>query len=432
MIFTIEALEAKEGDCLLVHWGMADDLHTALIDGGPAGTYKDSLRPRLEELRQNNSPRTLELAMISHCDTDHIVGVRDLLREIHQEHAVGGDPDRAPAKIQRLWHNAFENIMGDSNATRYSAALKGLRSVASVDGEPTASLVRQLKKLAGDKRHATAPEAADLAHDVSLVLAGHGQSNEVRDLHKLLRTRGVIPRPINHPANARDGSPALITSALATAFSIRGLKIRVLGPRGQELASLKRNFDRYLQTNGLASLDVLAAYLDKSVTNLSSIICLLTYNDRTVLLTGDARGDHILDCLDKAKLNTDGQPFHVDVLKVPHHGSNRNVSPEFFEAITADFYVLSGNGKHGNPDRETLEWIVESRSASDNFTICLTYPAKDIDTTHKKELARDGKPWVPKQHSIVGWKKIVERDRRNCRIVNGGPVSIDLLDSIGE
>ena len=32
--------------------------------------------------------------------------------------------------------------------------------------------------------------------------------------------------------------------------------------------------------------------------------------------------------------------FHVDVMKVPHHGSARNVSRKFFSQVTADTYVF--------------------------------------------------------------------------------------------
>ena len=52
--------------------------------------------------------------------------------------------------------------------------------------------------------------------------------------------------------------------------------------------------------------------------------------------------------------------FHVDVLKVMHHGSDRNATKTFFKRVTADTYVLSANGNPDNPDLATLIWIVES------------------------------------------------------------------------
>lgn len=60
-----------------------------------------------------------------------------------------------------------------------------------------------------------------------------------------------------------------------------------------------------------------------------------------------------------AMLDENGK-FPVDVLKVPHHGSDRNTSPEFFETVTANYYIISANGRDDNPSLSTLKWILES------------------------------------------------------------------------
>jgi hypothetical protein len=73
-----------------------------------------------------------------------------------------------------------------------------------------------------------------------------------------------------------------------------------------------------------------------------------------------------------AGLLADG-PLDVDVLKVPHHGSDRNVEPDYFQKVVAKHYVVSADGKHDNPDVPTLKMIAESR-ADDDFTVHLTYP----------------------------------------------------------
>ena len=57
-----------------------------------------------------------------------------------------------------------------------------------------------------------------------------------------------------------------------------------------------------------------------------------------------------------------------------------------FEMITADAYVFSGDGKHGNPERATLEWLTEARGKEAEHTIHLTYPVSDIDTKRKADL----------------------------------------------
>ena len=84
---------------------------------------------------------------------------------------------------------------------------------------------------------------------------------------------------------------------------------------------------------------------------------------KRILFTGDARGDKVLAGLELAGLlKADGKStMHVDIFKVPHHGSDRNVDPIFFRRITADHYVFSGNGEHGNPERETLQMFLDER-----------------------------------------------------------------------
>ncbi len=74
---------------------------------------------------------------------------------------------------------------------------------------------------------------------------------------------------------------------------------------------------------------------------------------------------------------SDDTPLHVDLLKLPHHGSDRNVTPAFFEQVHADHYVVSADGvAHHHPHEDALRWLVESRGADDRYTIHLM---NDID-----------------------------------------------------
>ena len=79
-----------------------------------------------------------------------------------------------------------------------------------------------------------------------------------------------------------------------------------------------------------------------------------------MLLTGDARGDVILEALEAAGLSTNGRA-HFDLLKVQHHGSNHSTTQDFFERVTADRYVISGNGRHGIPHPEALGFLSAAR-----------------------------------------------------------------------
>lgn len=57
------------------------------------------------------------------------------------------------------------------------------------------------------------------------------------------------------------------------------------------------------------------------------------------------------------------EKLHVTLIKLPHHGSDRNIDYEFFTHITADIYAASGDGSNGNPDYKTLKWLVTAAKA---------------------------------------------------------------------
>src|SRR5207302_631546 len=129
-----------------------------------------------------------------------------------------------------------------------------------------------------------------------------------------------------------------------------------------------------LKKQGKTPADALAAYVDNSVPNLSSIVVLVKAGDKTLLLTGDARGDKILQGMETVGVLPVGGKRHLDVLKAPHHGSSNNLDDDFFERLTADHYVFSGNGEHGNPERETIEMLLKARGEQDGYKIHLTFP----------------------------------------------------------
>jgi len=100
---------------------------------------------------------------------------------------------------------------------------------------------------------------------------------------------------------------------------------------------------------------------------------LVELGGRSILLTGDARADQVFDGMAEAGvLDGDGRR-HVSVLKMPHHGSIRNVTADFLQRVTADTYVISADGRYGNPDKAALELIVEvAHDAGRRIELALT------------------------------------------------------------
>ena len=52
MIFSLDVLRARKGDCLMLHYGSQDEPRLIMIDGGPRGVYEPHLKPRLEEIKK--------------------------------------------------------------------------------------------------------------------------------------------------------------------------------------------------------------------------------------------------------------------------------------------------------------------------------------------------------------------------------------------
>ena len=214
-----------------------------------------------------------------------------------------------------------------------------------------------------------------------------------------------------------------------------------------ELLALQREHDAFLRrSKEKAAKGALAAFTDNSVANLSSIVVLAEANGRQMLLTGDARGDKILVGLEQVKLLKPRGKMHVDILKVPHHGSSRNMERIFFERIIADHYVFSGNGEHGNPDLETLQMLSDARGSA-NFTVYLTYPVNEIDVARKadweeeqaKEKTRKAKNpnmkarknWSAKENSITSFLTAHQEFARKVAIVTEEkPFVIDLHEKL--
>lgn len=327
MIFTLEALQAKEGDCLLIHYGPDEPTGLMLIDGGPPGTFRRVLAPRLEELRpaEADVPLEIDLGMVSHIDADHIAGLLDLTRVLTE---AKRDQKPPPYVLRRFWHNSLEAMIGDVSEP---ASLSRLASAASTRRPlPKAALEHVSAVIA------SVPQGQRLADDLEFLLPAN--------------QAGVIAS--GHTISLPDG-PTLT----------------VIGPDQEELDALREKWEREVPRD--EDVEV-AAYLDDSIPNLSSIVCLVEFEGKRILLTGDARGDHVLEGLEKAGLLISGRPLKVDILKLPHHGSEHNVDQDFFDRIHARHYVISADGAHGNPENKTLMMLLDSRRKEDKFTIWLT------------------------------------------------------------
>jgi beta-lactamase superfamily II metal-dependent hydrolase len=123
-----------------------------------------------------------------------------------------------------------------------------------------------------------------------------------------------------------------------------------------------------------------------------------------------------------------GAPLKVDVLKVPHHGSDNNVEPEFFEKIVADHYVFSGNGKHGNPERGTLDMLATARGQAAEYDVHLTYPVGTIDNGREAHLEQHHQTWNTTKDSLKWFFETKADQGYKFKVRAGDSIEIELGD----
>jgi len=325
----LEALNAKHGDALLLHFKNGGKQRFWIIDGGPGGTWNKVLRPRLEEL-SDGGDLTVDLAMVSHVDEDHVTGMEQMMRGLAEEASNAA----SFLEFRRFWHNSFGDLVGSEASFQ-----QGMASLASAGSTAKAAMASEAPsvKLGNVK--------LDDRREVA-VLASIKQGRDLRDHLSVLQLTGN--EPFNDVLSSKSGKK-----------KIDEANVTIVGPIKSRLDVFRQKWEAAVgKPAALASL--FREDLDDSPTNLSSIVMLVEIGSRKMLLTGDARGDDVLDGFKDANL-AGKLPMKLDILKMPHHGSDRNMTEKFLKAFPADHYIISADGRHGNPDPNTVKAIVEVR-----------------------------------------------------------------------
>jgi hypothetical protein len=360
-VLTLEALQAGKGDCLLLHYGPAGAPRLVVIDGGPRTIFAGALQPRLDQLRTSRAAEerlSIDLMMVSHIDDDHIQGVLDLTRYLVERM---DKQEFVPYAADAVWYNSFDDVLANGAEEIFS-------------------------------RLASNPA---VARPAAAVLASVANGRALRaDLERLKWN-------LNYGFEGLVMAPPEGKAAVALPG---GLTLSVLSPPKRRVEALHKEWEEFLEDLEKRRQASPAAYDDRSAFNLSSIVVLAEYGGRSVLLTGDARGDDIARGFKAAGLLSGGR-CHIDVFKLPHHGSSRNVRLDLFQQITADHYVISANGENGNPDVETLEMIAEARGA-DEYLIHLTNRDGKKDLGAKLDQLFRRRPDVQRRTRFRGDKEL--------------------------
>jgi beta-lactamase superfamily II metal-dependent hydrolase len=355
-----------KGDCLLLEAASGEHV---LVDGGTRDAYRSHVAGVLGALRDGD--QAIDLAMVSHADSDHIGGILQLLDDevawrVHEYQRSHGNPnhrrperDRPPI-IRELWLNGFGEQL-DEDALHASDLLGRTASLLAASPDPdhragAADRGLLAQSIPEALRTARRASAAQLGIPTNPGFAGGlvvgGSPDSTRDLGSL-RLRIVGPAQADIDRYREEWRKWL----RANEETLKRIQERAV----QDEALLRQGEDARLLGALIAFATELGDRTKVTPPNLASIMVLVEEDGARLLLTGDGHGDDLLAGLESSGAIGSGEGLHVDVFKVQHHGSEHNISEAFTRRVTADEYVFCGNGEHQNPDLRVVRAIAASR-----------------------------------------------------------------------
>lgn len=163
-------------------------------------------------------------------------------------------------------------------------------------------------------------------------------------------------------------------------IELDGALIQILNPAQEQVETV---FPAFVQNTPLGTIDDRNVSLeelmerplpggDTSISNRVSIVFVLEYEGKRLLFTGDAWSCDLLKGIQNyaAVRKEKTFPIHFDMVKLPHHGSARNLSEEWPQVLWGKSYILCADGRR-HPSKQTiaklLHWygtieIVSSRA----------------------------------------------------------------------
>lgn len=327
-------LPALNGDCILVEFQTS---HYILIDGGYVDTYENYLLPTLKEIESREGK--LDVVVVTHIDGDHISGIIRLLEDM-------------PIGIGEIWYNGYRHI----------------QSVAVTTEDKETFLHRSICKESQSEE--CKPISAKQGCTLSALIARNG-----------------IPWNIPWKGN---------TIMAPMSFTLGDAIIHILSPNNEDIGALESFWKKRLIKDGLLkkahseefwddayefslskdmpgfhlhekkvskSYDLLklckeAYEPDGSASNGSSISFVLETKGKRLLFLGDSHSETVVVSL-RALYGEEKVPYIFDAVKLSHHGSYNNNSPELIKLIVSDKWLVSTNGdKYNHPDMPTLAHII--------------------------------------------------------------------------
>lgn len=343
---------AENGDCFLISLGEKSRKHI-LIDCGYADTYHTYLKKDLQELKKLGEK--INLFIVSHIDEDHILGAIAFIEDNNKYKNI---------EIEEVWYNCYRHFQIDTNQDSLSNKEKKILKREIALGE---SYVKRESFNEIIKSEVSVKQGSTLG---ALLLAGGYKWN------------------VSFEGKA-------VSKDNVEKIKIDDISINILSPNNEKLEKLKRKWLKEL-TNKKWNFNITPDQLfddafefmllmyeelqidktevslenfktiesvekiiqekinyDNSPTNGSSIAICINYKGKNLLFLADGHPDILYENI----LNSGIEIF--DLVKIPHHGSRKNMTLELAGVLKSHTFLISTNGnKHMHPDIESLAKLI--------------------------------------------------------------------------
>lgn len=279
----------KSGDAIAIRYGIQGDYKVMVVDGGT----KESGNELVEHIKKYYNTDYVDYVVNTHPDQDHASGLTEVLENL---------------KVGELWiHRPWEYIEYIINYIEQNPNL-------NIDGRITKE---SLKKRFENEYYKYAKELENIADKKGIKIKEPYENCMIGEFRVLSPNKkwylhDLIP--------SSDKTKEISTQYSQSVF-MESLK--------QILFNIPENFGIETLRNGG----------ETSRENESSVILYANFNNRGILLTGDAGNEALQNAYDFAKDIGINISQNLKFIQIPHHGSRRNVSPDVLNQIIGKIKV---------------------------------------------------------------------------------------------
>jgi beta-lactamase superfamily II metal-dependent hydrolase len=361
----ITVFPACNGDSFILE----TEVSIVLIDGGYVDTYKKFIKPKLLKLKEDK--KELFHVIVTHIDNDHISGIIKFIEENKTNELIN---------IDFIWHNSYNQIKDIDDGLIFKGKpiseltinyvikeeiYTNNKNISAVQGSTLASLLKKHNYNCNTQFKnnlvSTDSEMEVISNDITFKILSPN-NDKLKELKKYWK-KELYKKGFSSDENLEDFNE--------DAF--------------EYILSLEKEKKRLAKKNVSSSSSIIIDDLvkddfieDDTATNGSSIAFILENKEHKFLFLADSHPSIIVQNL-KKYYKEDEFPVKFDLIKIAHHGSKSNTSPELLNLIDSEKYVFSTNGLiHNHPDKETIARII-SRPSEFTRNLYFNYPLEILN-----------------------------------------------------